>query len=738
MESMKRKHDSQVEDSHAIKRRREELPECYRRIRNIPELMMRDARLDKGHFVGTLHAIEKETDGATSLLVSDGTDKILVCQFNSSGELHHRAKSGLGKEIKVALTKPFRQPLISQRRNLYPHRLVFQAYCFILNGIRFEDRLAELEESNYLEPETPDSIQKTTHSVRGSEHHNFQIDKNQKPKSTRAYQRVSTHFEGLQVLTDDQPKSWTSISDAMNAPPGTTLTIAGIVKDISPLHQFNSGDFCAEYKIQDETCVESQYLEVKLFAATDRYLPPLDMSDIGTVLLVSKVRITASAKASYLHARGNKSIYRYCCFSGTSDEPFVHRAEGTNYDEYQNLPVYRANDEEKEGMRRLLRWARGELRPDEQMPKPLGRREALHRLIEEINHGTSFDGTFELLSVSSDAWNAYAHVTDYTQNNRLQEPGSTSWWYPKGQRTLKLKFFDSLEVQARALETGFIYRIKNIRIKFEDGALIGYCGERGGEIRQVRPEDTFYQNLKARKRCLALEEPGANVGGASDDEGGANSTRNGSPRKYPSHSSIPIRSNAELNPTEKSKSVSPSTSGKPLVPSPTKNQVSDDLPPPPKIYPPFPTFTGNIELSDIVECVSPDSHQLLSLQEIENMPQCLVVFRFRARIVDINPCKVNQAIIPYCLLCESGDFIEEKCVSCQSSNGLEYRVRLELVFQDSTGELSMRVDDDYATKFFRLPQRPTNDRASLARKLLRRFDLLMGTTSVEGEELVGG
>ncbi|KAG8815328.1 hypothetical protein FRC19_001102, partial [Serendipita sp. 401] len=659
MESMKRKHDSQVEDSQAIKRRREELPECYRRVRNIPEFMMRDARLDKGHFVGTLHAIEKETDGATSLLVNDGTDKILVCQFNSSGELHHRAKSGLGKEIKVALTKPFRQPLISQRRNLYPHKLVFQAYCFILNGIRFEDRLAGM-----------------------------------------GY--------------------W-------------------IVKDISPLHQFNSGDFCAEYKIQDETCVESQYLEVKLFAATDRYLPPLDMSDIGTVLLVSKVRVTASAKASYLHARGNKSIYRYCCFSGTSDEPFVHRAEGTNYDEYQNLPVYRANDEEKEGMRRLLRWARGELRPDEQMPKPLGRREALHRLIEEINHGTSFDGTFELLSVSSDAWNAYAHVTDYTQNNRLQEPGSTSWWYPKGQRTLKLKFFDSLEVQARALETGFIYRIKNIRIKFEDGALIGYCGERGGEIRQVRPEDTFYQNLKARKRCLALEEPGANVGGASDDEGGANSTRNGSPRKYPSHSSIPIRSNAELNPTEKSKSVSPSTSGKPLVPSPTKNQVSDDPPPPPpKIYPPFPTFTGNIELSDIVECVSPDSHQLLSLQEIENMPQCLVVFRFRARIVDINPCNLNQAIIPYCLLCESGDFIEEKCVSCQSSNGLEYRVRLELVFQDSTGELSMRVDDDYATKFFRLPQRPTNDRASLARKLLRRFDLLMGTTSVEGEELVGG
>ncbi|KAG8786522.1 hypothetical protein FRC16_001724 [Serendipita sp. 398] len=241
MESMKRKHDSQVEDSHAIKRRREELPECYRRIRNIPELMMRDARLDKGHFVGTLHAIEKETDGATSLLVNDGTDKILVCQFNSSGELHHRAKSGLGKEIKVALTKPFRQPLISQRRNLYPHKLVFQAYCFILNGIRFEDRLAELEESNYLEPETPDSIQKTTHSARSSEHRNFQIDKNQKPKSTRAYQRVSTHFEGLQVLTDDQPKSWTSISDAMNAPPGTTLTIAGIVKDISPLHQFNSG-----------------------------------------------------------------------------------------------------------------------------------------------------------------------------------------------------------------------------------------------------------------------------------------------------------------------------------------------------------------------------------------------------------------------------------------------------------------------------------------------------------------
>ncbi|KAG8832563.1 hypothetical protein FRC17_001126 [Serendipita sp. 399] len=50
----------------------------------------------------------------------------------------------------------------------------------------------------------------------------------------------------------------------------------------------------------------------------------------------------------------------------------------------------------------------------------------------------------------------------------------------------------------------------------------------------------------------------------------------------------------------------------------------------------------------------------------------------------------------------------------------------------------MRVDDENAARFFRLPQRPNRDQRLLTQKLLRRFDLLMGTTSTEGEEIVGG
>ncbi|KAG8832564.1 hypothetical protein FRC17_001127 [Serendipita sp. 399] len=197
-------------------------------------------------------------------------------------------------------------------------------------------------------------------------------------------------------------------------------------------------------------------------------------------------------------------------------------------------------------------------------------------------------------------------LADYTHNPGLQEPGASSWWYPEGNRTLKLKLFDSLGEDARALRIGSVCRVKYIRVKSENGSLVGYCGAPSGVILRVHEGDVYYQNLKARKRGLKIEDREI----LSNDDDNYNMTltqnRNSTP---PRHSSIPARNNMKSSPDPETSEASdvaplPMTAGSSSGSVTAHSGTFEHPAPVPKAYPPFPSFAGEIEHSDLIESVA--------------------------------------------------------------------------------------------------------------------------------------
>lgn len=116
---------------------------------------------------------------------------------------------------------------------------------------------------------------------------------------------------------------------------------------------------------------------------------------------------------------------------------------------------------------------------------------------------------------------------------------------------------------------------------------------------------------------------------------------------------VPSRPNAA--PSRPDSAPSGSNSLPVTAPSATSAPMVAPAPPAPplKVYPKFPEFSGEIDVGDGIECAAPDRHSLSTIQEIDDSPECPAIFHFHARIVDIQPSNLSDAIVAVCRECNA-------------------------------------------------------------------------------------
>jgi hypothetical protein len=83
-------------------------------------------------------------------------------------------------------------------------------------------------------------------------------------------------------------------------------------------------------------------------------------------------------------------------------------------------------------------------------------------------------------------------------NTLLTDPKTSKWWYPPGQRTLKISLFDKPFQQTQSLEIGSVYQLRNVRFFVKEGHIQARCGSRGPDanlINKLSDNHTEVQNL---------------------------------------------------------------------------------------------------------------------------------------------------------------------------------------------------------------------------------------------------
>jgi hypothetical protein len=264
------------------------------------------------------------------------------------------------------------------------------------------------------------------------------------------------------------------------------------------------------------------------------------------------------------------------------------------------------------------------------------------------------------------------YVTDFTVNELLKDPNSTKISYPPGHRTLFIRLFDYPAEQVGSLEIGYIYRIKHVRLRSNNGFVKGLCGQlkngERNEIEIVESGDEHLESLKAyvlqlkslwvfilSRRRRAYETGGHDLQGPESQP--SEVLRTAATKSPKSKNGQAEKS--EYQPTDSSKPMLPSSPPKPGTDMPVISRETAKppkvvSPPKPKIiksYPEFPDLLL-IEPSNLIRCKYPDKYPLNTLEEIKSSQMNPALFKFRGRIVDVEPGNLEKSVVRFCTACK--------------------------------------------------------------------------------------
>ncbi|CAG7851944.1 SubName: Full=Uncharacterized protein {ECO:0000313/EMBL:CCA66646.1} [Serendipita indica DSM 11827] len=700
----------------------------YQNRRQLSEILHK-GRTDRGHFAGKLVALERDNSTRKIVIVvKENQGKRIKCSLPPSKNLYHNLTAGITKDIQVAMSNPAVVVLDVDKSVYYDYQLEYDQYQFIL-GQELFSTIPDAWRGSSDEEEIP------TQS-----HERVTLPDAQESQSTH---QQSKHTAAPNAkLGGKMPPDWTPILNVNSYLGNRVEKIAGIVHRADPIRTTKwEIDWAMELDIVDETSI--QPLEIKLYASEKVHLPPEGIID--KAIMFTKLRIL-QRKGAYNYAQGDKNVFQYTCYENNDifhDVGFVRLDDDANP---RPERIHWLTSMDREGLQRLLRWSRNELRPVEQIPKPNGRSSLTHKLLKDIAHNESITCTVEILDIWTESHEVDLKVTDYTASPHLFEPNSTRWSHPPGRRTMRVRLRDDAAGQAQNLVVGNIYRIKNIRIKDDRGLFYanggkGPSGSQGTLISSVDPSDTYYKELLARKRRLE--------GGGSLTSSPTNPPDPLPVLKSPTKATLVQPTSVEAGPpsasideTEQPIQQQSASIAEPSVTN-KKGKVSvenRDLPVLRESYPEFPRFMGEVEIASTVECANAPRHPHLTLKDIRYTPQVPRMFYFYARIVDIIPSGVADAVHSSCTKCGPIDKREDThaCPRCKRSNTVQHSIRFHFVLQDSERELPVEVFDEAADIFFCISDKSKRDRNLLIPQVARRLHHLMGTTGGSNSLQVGG
>ncbi|PVF95846.1 hypothetical protein CPB86DRAFT_875397 [Serendipita vermifera] len=730
MDSRKRKREQFGESSNSTKRLHLSLLKRFQRVRDISEILSDGANLETGHFCGILHAVEFKNQIST-LMIQDHSKMILVCDITTRSPIY-TLNNKLQKQIQVAVRNPKKKPMKEHKAQYYGQRLLFDEYQFLLDGELFEDTKdkgspawlpSDIDLSEF-EPSSPEIPQSDEYPLRPQ------------AKTIRTTKDIFTPIASKDrdtILSTPRPSTWTPIKDTLESNlQNKKVDIAGVVCSVTPARQVGASDWGIMIYLRDETCGDNQSLEVKLYAADKVHLPPLKgESHYGAILLVHGLKAGIDRRGNHM-AVGYKGQWTYACFF---DEASIDSADEAPPEVRDKDPMLVPDKTAIIGLRRLHHLSRTGFRQPEKLPS---QNHGGCQLIEEFRDGGFYQCVVEVLHIWVDN-HAEIYITDYTMNPFLTDPNTSKWWYPPGQRTLKITLFDSPKDQVHSLEVGSIYYLQNVRFQTNKGRAQGRCGSKGNNpnlIRKLSENHPDVMNLNRRKREFQhVDIPKSQRESMSSSKVDEQSKAT---KEVPEMATTLPQVTKEANIADDVAVVDPSSMKPQEVMAHIVDCVSILLST--EEYPSFPKVDGGLEPADTIECAKPDRHQLMSLGEIKTCGIVPALFRFRGRIVKVTPSDLNKATNPFCAACDNWCKVGNNgaCMACSSPKKVEYRPALYLTFQDATSDLSVQVSDEFAVKFFRLSKATLHNEKATIEHLREQFNRLMSIDLKSNEYQVGG
>ncbi|CAG8555266.1 7319_t:CDS:2, partial [Acaulospora colombiana] len=353
MDSRKRKREQYGESSNSTKRVHLSLLKRYQRVRDIPEILSDGANLETGHFCGTLQAVEFENQIST-LRIQDRSRMVLICDILTKSPIYS-LNMKIQKQIQVAVRNPKKIPMKEHKASQYDQKLQFDEYQFLLGGELFEDTKGEprlpTPNSSESEPSAPEIPQHDEHITRS------QPNQAIKGGNIEAISTPISNEEYNTILSTPRPSTWTPIKETLESDlRNKKIDIAGVPTDWGMM-----------VFLRDETCSDSESLEVKLYATDRAHLPPLqDESHRGAILLIHGLKASIDKRRNN-SAVGFKGQWTYACYSN-SNEAFVEFGDEATPEIRGQYRLLVPDNTALAGLRRLHYLSRIGFQQSEQVP----------------------------------------------------------------------------------------------------------------------------------------------------------------------------------------------------------------------------------------------------------------------------------------------------------------------------------------------------------------------------------